>query len=158
MLVGDVLEYRGFYEGGVPIRFSTYNIFNGRNGCLDSELRGMSQANMNLGIFQLKKLTNGIYTRGSYGYSVVAADTPSRHRGGVAVFYRPSLCYAVEAVQQFRTNVVGFHLATGERRWYIVGCYLIPDDTSMIDSVVAALKERPRGAELLVAGDLNVNL
>ena len=32
MLVGDVLEYRGFYEGGVPIRFSTYNIFDVRNG------------------------------------------------------------------------------------------------------------------------------
>ena len=32
MLVGDVLEYRGFYEGGVPIRFSNYNIFDVRNG------------------------------------------------------------------------------------------------------------------------------
>ena len=27
-----------------------------------------------------------------------------------------------------------------------------------IESVVAALKERPRGAKLLVAGDFNVNL
>ena len=30
----------------------------------------------------------------------------------------------VEAVQQFGPNSVGFQLATGERRWYIVGCYL----------------------------------
>ena len=28
----------------------------------------------------------------------------------------------------------------------------------MIDIVVEALKERPRGSELMVAGDLNINL
>ena len=38
------------------------------------------------------------------------------------------------------------------------GLYLAPDDTSSIESVLAALKERPRGAELLVAGNLNVKL
>ena len=30
-----------------------------------------------------------------------------------------------------------------------------PDDTSSIESVVAALKERPQGTALVVAGDLN---
>ena len=39
-----------------------------------------------------------------------------------------------------------------------MGCYLAPDDTSTIESVVARLKECPRGAELLVTGDFNVNL
>ena len=39
-----------------------------------------------------------------------------------------------------------------------MGCYLAPDDTLKIESLVVALKERPRDAELLVAGDLNVNL
>ena len=39
-----------------------------------------------------------------------------------------------------------------------MGCYLAPDDTSTIESVVAALKECPMGAELLVAGDFNANL
>ena len=36
----------------VPIRLGTYNIRNGRNGGLESALWGMSQANMDLGIFQ----------------------------------------------------------------------------------------------------------
>ena len=36
--------------------------------------------------------------------------------------------------------------------------YLAPDDTLAIESAVAALKERPRGAKLLVAGDFNVKL
>ena len=74
------------------------------------------------------------------------------------MFYWPAPYFAVEAVQQFGPNVVGFHLATGERRWYIVVCYLAPDNTLTIESVVAALKERPCGAELLVAGDFNVKL
>ena len=74
------------------------------------------------------------------------------------MFYQPSPLFAVEAVRQFGPNVVGFQLATGARRWYIIGCYLAPNDTSTIDIIVAALKERPRGTALLVVGDLNTTL
>ena len=74
------------------------------------------------------------------------------------MFYRPSPHFAVEAVRQFGPNVIGFQLAAGVRRWYIIGCYLAPDDTSMIESVVATIKERPQGTALLVAGDLNTTL
>ena len=74
------------------------------------------------------------------------------------MFYRPSPRYAVEAIHKFGPNVVGFQLATGELQWYIIGFYLAPDNTSTIDSVVAALKERPQGAELMVAGNLKTNL
>ena len=49
--------------GKVPIRFVTYNIRNGRKGGLEMALRGVSQANMDLGILQETKLTDGIYTR-----------------------------------------------------------------------------------------------
>ena len=113
---------------------------------------------MDLGIFQETKFTDGIYTHESAGYNVVATDAPSRHRVGVAVFYRPSPHFAVGDVRQFGPNIVGFQLATGARRCYIIGCYLAPNDTSTIESVVAALKERPRGAALLVTGDLNTTL
>ena len=64
-------------SGKVPIRFGTYNIRNGRKGGLEMALREMSQANMDLGILQETKLTDGIYTRGSAGYSVIATDAPS---------------------------------------------------------------------------------
>ena len=83
----------------MPIRFGTYNIRNGRNRGLESALRGMSQANMDLGISQGKKVSDGIYTRRLAGYSVVATDVPSRHRSGVAVFHRPAPHFAVEAIQ-----------------------------------------------------------
>ena len=39
-----------------------------------------------------------------------------------------------------------------------MGCFLASEDNYTIKSVVAALKERPRGAALLVVGDFSVNL
>ena len=121
-------------------------------------MRGMSKANMNLGIFQETKVTDVIYTCRLAGYSVLATDVPSQNRGRVAVFYWPAPHFVVEAVRQFELNIAGFHLATGEHWWYIVGFYLAPNDTSTIESVVAALVGRPRGTELLVAGGFNVKL
>ena len=103
-------------------------------------------------------MTDGIYTRGSDGYSVVVMDAPSRHSGGVAVFHRLAPHFAVEAVQQFSPNVIRFQLLTGARRWYIVGCYLAPDNTLTIERVVEALKEYPKGEELMVVGCMNANL
>ena len=51
-------------EGGgkvqTTIRFGTYNIWNGRNGGLESALRGMGQTNVDVGVFQETKLTDGI--------------------------------------------------------------------------------------------------
>ena len=51
---------RSATSGKVPIRFGTYNICNGRKGGLEAALQGMSQANMDLGILQETKLTDGI--------------------------------------------------------------------------------------------------
>ena len=74
------------------------------------------------------------------------------------MFHRPAPHFALEAVRKYGPNVISFQLVTGARRWYIVGCYLAPSDTSTIERVVKALRDRPKGAELLVAGDLNINL
>ena len=51
----------------MTIKFGTYNIRNGRNGGLESTLQRMAQANIDLGIFQETKCTDGIYTRESAG-------------------------------------------------------------------------------------------
>ena len=61
----------------MPIRLGTYNTRNICNGGMESELRGTSQANMDLGIFQETKVTDGIYTRGLYGYIIVATEAHS---------------------------------------------------------------------------------
>ena len=100
----------------MPIRFGTYNIRNRRSGGLESALRGMAQANIDLGVFQEKECTDGIYTCELAGYCVVATDAPIRHRGGVALFYMPSPLLAMEDVREYGPNILSFKVATGGQR------------------------------------------
>ena len=139
----------------MPIKFGTYNIRNDRNEGLETALRGMDQANLDMGIMQETKITDSVYTRASAGYCVVATDAPSRHRGGIALFYREGADFAVEEVRPYGPNVISFEVVTGRRRWYIIGCYLAPDDARTIERVVTALGDQPGGTALVVAGDLN---
>ena len=118
----------------------------------------MSQSNLDLGALQENKIIDGIYTRGSAGYSVVATDASIQHRGGVEVFYRASHQFTVEVIKHFRPHVVRFQLVTGERRWCIIECYFTPDGALTIERFIAALIERPHKTELLVAGYFNMEL
>ena len=159
-LVGDVQQYGGFYKQGVEDANQVCNvkIRNGQNGRVKSELWVMSQANLDLGIFQETKIIDGVYTCGSAGYSVIAKDTPSRQRDGVAVFYRESPRFTVDSIQNFGPDIASFQLVTGERQWFIIGCYPPPYNASVIQSVVAALRGFPQRSELMVAGDFNAEL
>ena len=64
----------------------------------------------------------------------------------------------MEAVRDYGPNILSFEVATGGRRWYIIVCYLAPDDARKIERVVTALGDQPRGTALLVAGDFNMDL
>ena len=161
-LGGDVPGYRtgrrrrGGGGGRTLIRFGTYNIRNGRNGGLELALRGMGKSNVDVGVFQETKLMEGIYTRILDGYKVVTMLAPRRHHRGLALFYQDPPAFVVEVICQFGVNVITCQLATGERRWYIVGCHLAPGYKTMIRDVEAAMAERPRGTEFIVTGDFNV--
>ena len=104
------------------------------------------QENVDLGVLQETKVTEGIYMRESSGYRVVALEAPSAHIRGVVVLYYPEEHFSMEALQIYDGNVVIFQMAPGGQRWKIVGCYLAPDDASTIEDVVAAISQRPRGA------------
>ena len=80
---------------------------------MESALWGMAQANIDLGVFWETKRTDGIYSRESSVYRVVATDAPSQHRVGVALFYRPSSLFMVEAVREYEPNVLSFEVAAG---------------------------------------------
>ena len=148
----------GSMEEEMPIKFGTYNIRNGRNGGLEAALRGMAQANIDLGVFQDTKCTNGVYTRALARYHVVATDTLRRHCGGVALFYREEADFAVEEVRTYGPNVISFEVVTGQRRWYIIGCYIAPDDDWTIEWIVTALGDQPQGTALIVTGYFNKDL
>ena len=140
---GPLRRNRGSTEEEVPIKFGTYNIRNGRNGGLESALQRMAQANIELGVFQETKCTDGFYARASAGYRVIATDAPSRHRGRVALFYRAEANFAVEEVREYGPNVLSFKVVTGRRRWYIIGCYIDRNDARTIERVIMALGDQP---------------
>ena len=142
----------------MPIKFGTYNIRNGRNGGLEAALRGMAQSNIDLGVLQETKCTDGVYTCASSEYRVVTTDALSQHRGRVALFYRDGADFAVEEVRAYGPNAIIFKVVTGRRRWYIIGCYIAPNDARTIKWVVTALGYQPRGTALIVAGDFNTDL
>ena len=81
---------------------------------------------MNLGIFQETKITKRIYTRKCSGYRVVAMKAPSVHSVDIDVLYRVAYQLSVEALQTYGANVFSFQMASGDRRWFIMGLYLGP--------------------------------
>eukprot|EP00978_Attheya_sp_CCMP212_P011677 scaffold28947_cov48-Attheya_sp.AAC.3 len=100
-----------------------------------------------------------VYARQSSGYQVIASEAPSKHQGGIAVFWRDSPHWQIEAYQAFGPNVVSFQLTTGRReRWYVVGAYIPPHDTAALEYVSKALEARPEGVDPILIGDLNANL
>ena len=141
-----------------PIRFGSYDIRNGQNGCLKLALRGASQANLDLGVLQETNIMYRVYTRDSYSYSIVTVDVPSRHLDQVAVFYQASLWFTVEAIYKFVPNVDSFQMATGEQQLCIIGCYLAPDYASMIERFFKALVKLPKGYKLVGAVYSNADL
>ena len=64
----------------------------------------------------------------------------------------------MEAVERYGPNVMGFQVATGAQRWYIVGAYVTPEDEVTMETVIAAIGRKPPGADLMVAGDFNVDI
>ena len=64
----------------------------------------------------------------------------------------------MEAVREYGPNVFRFEVATGARWWYIIRCYLAPNDAETIERVVTALGDRPKGTTLIVEGDLKTDL
>ena len=64
----------------------------------------------------------------------------------------------MKEIRHFGANVIACQLDKGERRWYIVGCYLAPGYGVTTRYVEATMKERLRGEDLIITRDFNVDL
>jgi hypothetical protein len=64
----------------------------------------------------------------------------------------------VEVYQAYGPNALSFQLVTGPKRWYVVGAYVPPSDTSTIEYVSKALDDQPEGVDPILIGGLNANL
>ena len=64
------------------IRIATLNIRLGRARGLEAALRALQQGNVNIGVLQETKLTQGIHKRHGAGHDVWEIEAEIWHRGG----------------------------------------------------------------------------
>ncbi|KAL7524110.1 hypothetical protein ACHAXR_000447, partial [Thalassiosira sp. AJA248-18] len=130
----------------------------GRAGGLESACKALDSLEVDIAFLQECKLTDGVYTRKSSDYSIVASDAPSAHQGGVALCWRDSDAYEVEETKIWSPNVIAFRLITEAANFYVVGCYIPPSDPETLEHVEKAWENCPKGFRPLLIGDMNINL
>ena len=84
---------------------ASWNIRNGRNGGLESVVRALGLLGVDFAFLQETKLTDGIYSRNTGRYSVIATRACSRSQGGVSLFWKESEQYIVEEQRAHGVNV-----------------------------------------------------
>ena len=89
---------------------------------------------------------------------MTATAAPRNRCGSATIFYHKAEHFSIKEIHLHGPNFISFQLVTGRRRWHKVGCYISPRYASTIEDVSEASMDRPYGAELLVAPDLNGNL
>jgi hypothetical protein len=55
-------------------------------------------------------------------------------------------------------KVLSFMIVTGSQRFYVLGCYIPPNNLCTLPQVEQAPNKCPKGHTLLLIGDLNINL
>jgi hypothetical protein len=65
--------------------------------------------------------------------------------------------FLVEAATVVSPNVLTFQLVMGGVRFYVMGAYIPPADTTGVDDLRAAWDKCPVNCHPLLLGDLNIN-
>jgi hypothetical protein len=63
----------------------------------------------------------------------------------------------VEAACIVTPNLLTFQLVMGYKRFYLMGIYIPPNDTTGVYALCAAWKACPDGCTLIVLGDSNIS-
>jgi len=91
----------------------SWNIQSGRNGGLDSACRALESLGVDIAVLQETKLTGGVHTRASHGYSIAASNAKSAHQGGIALAWKPHNLYEIAETKFWGPNTLAFQLVTG---------------------------------------------
>ncbi len=70
----------------------------------------MDQLGVDIGFILETKLTGGIYTHYSSGYSVLALTVTSVRQGGIALFWRGNNLYKVKETRIWGANIISLQL------------------------------------------------
>jgi exonuclease III len=113
---------------------------------------------------QETKITNEKHATRAGNFDIIASETSTRNRGGVAFFVRrqatdgDALAWCVEDPKVYETNVVGITVVSGKLRRRLIGLYLSPSEIS--EETWEALRQACDEAvdPIWLLGDFNVDL
>jgi hypothetical protein len=126
---------------------------------LAAAAKGLRQMGVGCVVLTETKLTDDRYPRFVQGYHVIASRVTSPQQGGIALLWRESenLGFLVEAVSIVSPNILTFQLVTGGVRFFVMGAYIPPADTTGVDDIRDAWAKCPSNYKPLLIGDLNIN-
>jgi len=132
---------------------ATWNIRCGRNLGLASAAKGLAQMGVGAAILTEMKITDNRYPKFSSGYKIIASNATSHSQGGVALVWKEGHdSFEVEAATVATPNLLTFQLVTGYERFYVMGIYIPPNDTTGVDALWQAWEACPADCVPLVMG------
>ncbi len=120
--------------------------------------KGLRQMGLGCAVITETKLTDARYSKHVEGYHVIASEAMSPQQGGIALLWTAGhQDFEVEAVKIVSPNVLTFQLVTGKVRFFVIGAYIPPADTTGVDALRAAWATCPSSCKPLLLGDLNID-
>jgi hypothetical protein len=118
---------------------ATWNIRCGRNLGLASAAKGLAQMGIGAAILTEMKIMDDQYSKLTLGYKVISLKATTNKQGGIALVWKEGhSSFEVEVACVVTPNLLTFQLATGYKRFYVMGIYIPPNDTTGVDVLWAA--------------------
>jgi hypothetical protein len=137
---------------------ATWNIRCSQNHVLASVAKGFVLMGIGAAILIEIKVRDNQYPKLVLGYTVIALKATSHKQGGVALVWKEGHSFfKVEAACIVTPNLLTFQLVTGYERFYVMGIYNPPNNTTGVDALQAAWHACPDGCALIVMWNLNIN-
>ena len=126
---------------------------------METALWALGKVGVDLCFLTETKVTDGIYTRLSSDYHVLATNAMIHHQGEIALVYRDSPYWQVESSIFHGPNVISAMVVSGNSRYGVVGTYYVsPNDATTSIHIAAPLDRFCRQRKVKLVGDLNLNL
>jgi hypothetical protein len=146
--------------GSGTFSITTWNIRSTRRAGLVAAAKGLRQMGVGCAFLTETKLTDTRYPKYVEGYHVILSKATSLQQRGIALLWTAGhQDFEVEAVKIASPNVLTFQLVTGGVRFFVIGAYIPPADTTGVDDLRAAWATCPSTCKplLLGLGDLNID-
>jgi hypothetical protein len=125
--------------GSGTFSITTWNIQSMRGAGLAAAAKGLRQMGVGCTVLSKTKLTDAQYPKYIEGYHVIAPKPTSPQQGGIALLWTAGhQDFEVEAVKIASPNVLTFQMVTGGIRFFVIGAYIPPSDTTGVDDLCAA--------------------